>query len=126
MAKGILWARVQDRDSLLSQAPARYGRLYAHHVTLRYGIEKTPEVEQLLGQEFTAVAYANCWNAQIQAARVLLSESVPCDNKHPHVTISCLERTRPVESNVMLDSLHEVGVLEVPLRLVIEFEELDA
>jgi hypothetical protein len=125
--RGIFWLSLvdQDRDNLQEQIPQVFERVAEHlHVTLQYNVPLTEEIAQFLWKEPIPVQVtANCFNHQIQAVRVQLPEFVRtlCQNADPHMTISMVQGTRPVQSNVMLGSNHVEQPLEVTLLFRAEF-----
>lgn len=119
--RGILWLSLPEQQSpvgIVHENPARH-----FHVTLQFGAEFTPQVEDLLGKEVQAVAVADCSNERVQALRVSLPEEVAglCANEHPHMTISHAEGVKPVESNTMLAGDHDSVEVSTPLTLRFEF-----
>lgn len=118
---GILWA-VCDEQAVLEAVPAAYERVFAHHVTFQYGVDLTPELEALLGTEFTATATAVAWDEDIQALVVELPTELRelCTNANPHITVSSRDGVPPVRSNDMLVGRHERR--ELDLKLVLRFE----
>jgi hypothetical protein len=70
--------------------------------------------------EFEAQVWAEAWNDRIQALRVQLPEGIPYEEQDPHVTVSYCEGVEPVESNAMLQGIHEERGWEGILRLRVE------
>lgn len=123
--RGILWLSLTEQQSpvgLVHDNPARH-----FHVTLQFGVEHTPEMEELLGKEVEAFAVADCFNERVQALRVSLPDDVAslCSNEHPHMTISSADGVKPVESNTMLAGDHNSSEVSIPLTLRYEFFHFD-
>jgi hypothetical protein len=118
MAKGILWAVIQDQllvDSLYEEGKP-------HHITLMFGVDKD-EVEQYIGMSFNATAISNCWNEDIQAVLFELPLFVPINKGTPHVTVSYKKGVKSVESNNMLNGEHNSTPHIQSYNFVIEFLE---
>ncbi len=118
MAKGILWAVIQDELLVHSM----YEEGSPHHITLMFGVDKE-EVQQYIGMSFTANAISNCWNKDIQAVLFELPSIVPINKGTPHVTVSYKEGVKPFESNNMLNGEHNSTAHLQDYNFVIEFLE---
>ena len=117
--QGILWAVLQNPGPLAAITP-RYEMVQCHHITLQYGVEREPW-QLWIGQEFAAIATAECWNEQVQALRVLLPATIPCINLHPHLTVSHRVDVEPKTANHMLVTQHTVRSIWLVLPVRIEF-----
>ncbi|MGG6262836.1 hypothetical protein ACQ4M3_20705 [Leptolyngbya sp. AN03gr2] len=119
--KGILWGVLMQPVSIRH----RFSEGHPHHIILPYNVSR--ETHLLLeGMKFSAIAWAECWNSQIQAVRVTLPDTVPCNKLHPHITISYQRGISPSFSNQMLASEHHTNIWEIPLKITcqIEFQPL--
>lgn len=94
-----------DRLNLLRLAGPRYEEMFAHHITLSYGVELSADQERLVGAARTITVTGVVWNDRIQAATVEL-DGLECQNVQPHITISAQPGVKPVESNAMLANPH--------------------
>ena len=115
---GILWA-------VLTSTPAispRFSEGSPHHVTLIFGGEKS-QYQQYLGREIEIYVTRECWNDRIQALSVVLPGDIPCQNSHPHITVSFLPGVNPVESNTMLEGVRQTRWLNFKLKAIIEWHE---
>lgn len=117
--QGILWAVILD-PTVLAEVASRYPVEQRHHITLQYGVEEAKWAEWI-GQEFIAVAVEECWNDHIQALRIELPPHIPCNNLHPHITLSHQPDIEPKAANEMLDSSHQSQLLWIPIPVRIEF-----
>lgn len=98
--RGILWLSL---PSQFPPVPALYNLASHYHVTLQFGVDRSP-FAHLLGQMVYVHTVANCYNDRVQALLIILPPEVRqlCKNKFPHMTVSTAEGVRPVESNSML------------------------
>ena len=123
--RGIFWLSLPQQGSpvgLIHSNPARH-----FHVTLQFGVDLTPAIQDMLGEEVEVVAVADCSNDRVQALRVILPDEVAqlCSNEHPHMTISTVDGAKPVESNDMLAGEHSCTEVNIPLTLRFEFFQFD-
>ncbi|HEY9855349.1 MAG TPA: hypothetical protein V6D05_06390 [Stenomitos sp.] len=117
--RGIFWAKLVDRQQLLSRIDPCYRRVFADHVTLQAKTDLTPELRRLLGRQTRAHVRGVAWDEQIQAVEVDLPPELVawCQNDHPHITVSS-DGTPPVRSNDMLEHAHQ----EIPCDFWIDLE----
>lgn len=94
---GILWAVVAEPIAL----QPLFSNGQAHHVTLQYGVERK-QYEHLIGLPMTVGVLSAAHNDRIQAISVVLPTWAPCQNIHPHITVSWVNGATPVEANAML------------------------
>jgi hypothetical protein len=116
--KGILWGVIQTP---LVITP-RYPTGSPHHCTLQFGVEYQ-NWKQWEGVEFQATTLYEAWDGNIQAVAIQLPDYIPCQNKHPHISVSWCKGISPVRSNTMLASKFEYKLLRQPVTLKIEFLE---
>lgn len=139
MTKGIFWLSALNQNSFLDSLRPNgispvFNQLANHfHVTLQFGVELTPEIESLLGQQVEVNVVANCFNSKIQALKVELPASASvgnlsevdlramCRNAQPHLTLSMGDGVKPVESNDMLAGEHDCAPVSFPLMLQFDF-----
>jgi hypothetical protein len=112
----ILWAVLLDPIPV----EARYSCGSPHHVTLIYGVTDPELWRDWVGMEFEAQVWAEAWDDRIQALRVHLPEGIPYEGQDPHLTVSYREGVEPVESNAMLQGIHQERAWEGILRLRVE------
>lgn len=121
--KGILWAVAPQEAILAIHAPLFTERVFAHHVTLAFGVTEE-EVAEHIGKRFTGAVTAMAWNNDIQALRVELPADIAplCGNNDPHITVSS-NGVPPVKSNDMLAGEHGFILYPNPkqLDMVIEW-----
>lgn len=116
---GILWAV----PIALNAPPKLYPNGQAHHCTLQYGAERE-QWDCLIGLPVTIGVTVEASNDRIQAIKVVLPNWVPCQNAHPHITVSWIDGASPIESNVMLSEPHRVKTLDLDhVTCVIEWLE---
>lgn len=144
MTKGIFWLSALNQNSLLDDLRPNgvnpvFGVLAKHfHVTLQFGVELSPEIESLLGQQIEVQVVANCFNDRIQALKVELPSNVKvgdisqevdvramCRNAQPHLTLSMAPGVKPVEFNDMLANEHDCTPINSPLVLQFDFFAFD-
>jgi hypothetical protein len=119
---GILWATIQQPIAI----PRRYCCGEPHHITLAYGVDRF-KYEELIGLPMTVGVTGEAWNDRIQAIEVVLPSWVPCQNPHPHISVSWVQDAQPVESNMMLAGEHESAQIEFDhLHTIVEFQEWGA
>lgn len=118
--QGILWGVVINRLNI----KRIYSNGNPHHVTLQYGAYRG-DWEQWIGKEFTATAVAHCHNEKIQAVKLALPSDIPCENVNPHITVSWVQGSSPVESNYMLLNPQEEEPVSYPVSCSIEFLNWD-
>ena len=116
-SKGILWGVIQ---SPLIITP-RYSQGQPHHTTLQFGVDRQ-DWKEWEGLEFEATALYEAWNSKIQAVAVKLPD-IPCQNRHPHISVSWQSGVSPVESNLMLASKFNYQLTGQIIKLKIEFLE---
>ena len=115
---GILWAVVQSPPAL----QPIFSEGTAHHITLQYGVEREAW-EHLIGLPMTVGANAHCHNDRVQAIAVALPAWCPCQNSHPHITVSWTHGAQPVEANAMLATEHTRVDVGYPIHTLIEWLE---
>lgn len=129
--QGILWAVIQQPAKLsdVKQQPAKQQPLLItpkyplgkpHHITLQYGVN-LKDWQHLVGKEFTATCLYEAWNSRIQCVAVSLPDSIPCANKHPHITVSWVNGATPIESNAMLVTKFNYQLVDLVINCKIEF-----
>ena len=127
--KGILWATVEKSslEKIKDRFPWNLSDFVSakhFHVTLQFGIEKTPEIEALLGKPVTIKVREVCWNDKIVALPVVILEDITSSNEHPHVTWAMKEGTPPYLSNEMLAGSHHSATFPpLMVEATIEFLE---
>lgn len=115
---GILWAVLQSPLAIQPLFPEGS----PHHITLQYGVDRK-KWEHLIGLPLTVGAVAHCHNDRVQAIAVVLPTWVPCQNPHPHITVSWAAGVQPVEANVMLAGEHDWVSVAYPIHTTIEWLE---
>jgi hypothetical protein len=93
-----------SRDLLLARVPARHSKIFADHLTIAFGKElenKTFPIGLKVEMEVLGSADDEKGQAAIIAAKDKVVELVGI-YKHPHITISCAEGTKPVYSNELI------------------------
>ena len=118
MTKGILWGVIQTALII----PRRYPVGSPHHCTLQFGVHRENWIDWL-GTEFQATALYEAWNGNIQAVAIQLPDYVPCQNKHPHVSVSWCKGIKPYESNLMLSSRFDYKLFNQSVKMKVEFLE---
>lgn len=122
MTKGIFWLSALDQKA--APVTPLYDHLAKHfHITLQFGVELTPEIQEMLGEKVDIQVVADCHNERIQALRIELPDEVRamCNNAIPHMTISMVEGVKPVESNDMLSEEHEEVAVSTVIHMVYDF-----
>lgn len=125
MNNGVLWLILTEEShkKLLEAIKPLYTTIFGHHVTLFYGIPLQPQHRVLLGTKHIVSVKENAYNEKIQAVTVDL-KALPCQNINPHITISAMPNTPPVESNKMLQGPHEaMQVVGLDLEGIVQFKE---
>lgn len=120
--KGILWAVIQSEVNV----PRLYPCGQPHHVTLRYGVYRS-RWRWLEGLRFTAIAHKVAHNERVQAIAVSLPWWIRwvCQNAHPHITMSWVEKAEPVESNEMLVRPLQVELVRFQVQCQIQFKPFE-
>lgn len=116
--KGILWAVPLvpfDCLPIYSNQPA------TPHITLKHDVSIL-EVQHWVGVEFEAIATAECFDYWNHAIAIALPMHIPCQNEHPHLTVSWKMGSTAKASNEMLAGLHRRQVMGKSIRCRIEFE----
>jgi hypothetical protein len=123
--RGIFWLSLPRQTSPVGLIHPNAARHF--HVTLRFGVDLTPDIEEMLGKEVEVMVTADCSNDRVQALKVSLPGEVAqlCSNEHPHMTISTEDGVKPVESNNMLAGEHSCTEVNTPLTLRFEFFHFD-
>ncbi|MBD2076293.1 hypothetical protein H6F86_20900 [Phormidium sp. FACHB-592] len=116
---GILW--------LVPITPIAVSAIYPNtqrqHVTLAYGVERK-DYENIIGLSASVGILEECWNDEVQTVSVVLQSWLPCNNLHPHITISWVDSSAPVMSNLMLQGEHYSKALDGSvLPCMVEFLE---
>jgi len=112
--KGILWLVPITPIAV----PARYRNTQAQHLTLAYGVERSPYAE---GFPVTIAITHEAWNSEVQALRAILPNWLPCQNRNPHITVSWVDDSAPVKSNLMLEGEHREESFEAIVHCLVEF-----
>lgn len=125
--KGILWAVLtQELKCPDPKHPNHPEGSSLHHVTLQFNVERG-DWEHLIGREFSAKVFYRAADEKADALFVSLPDWVPCQNSHPHLTISWAEGAGPVDSNnIHQKSVSPEGAIQwsgkqIPMQ--IEFKE---
>lgn len=118
MTKGILWAVVQTPLII----PQRYSVGNPHHCTLEFGIHRENWINWI-DKEFEATTLYEAWNGNIQAVAIQLPDCIPCQNKHPHVSVSWCKGIKPYESNLMLSLKFNYRLFKQSVEFKIQFLE---
>ena len=76
-------------------------KTYAHHMTILFGKNKNPVVEDYIKTNIGKTVLLNAVSIGISAdaIAVKISSEVPSDNKMPHITVAVPPRGKPVNSN---------------------------
>ena len=115
---GILWLAPRSPIAV----PARYGNTQAQHLTLAYGVERSPYAD-IIGLPVTIAIVSEAWNGDNQALRAIIPSWLPCQNQNPHITISWVDGSTPVRSNLMLEGEHREEPFEAIVHCMVEFVE---
>ena len=106
--------------------PLEVQRIYSlgspHHCTLQFEVDRK-DFESWIGVEFSAIATSNCFDGNIQAVQIELSEHIP-HKALPHITVSYRQGIEPVAANSMLKSCN-YDVLEFSQKLDFKIEFLE-
>lgn len=88
--------------------------VYAHHMTILFGKNKNPDVEEYIKNNIGKVVSLKAVSIGISAdaIAVKISSSVPSDNKTPHITIATPQRGKPFNSNHITD-WKEIAPVEI-------------
>jgi len=113
---GILWLAPLTPIAV----PARYGNTQAPHLTLDYGVERS-QYDDIIGLPVTIALIGEAYNDEIQALRAILPNWLHCQNSIPHITVSWVNESAPVRSNLMLRSDHAEASFEAIAHCLIEF-----
>jgi len=113
---GILWLAPIETIAV----PDRYRNTQAQHLTLAYGIERSPYADRF---PVTIAIVSEAWNSENQALRAILPNWLPCQNASPHITVSWADGSAPVKSNLMLEGEHKEEPFEVIVHCLVEFVE---
>lgn len=115
---GYYAAVLDPESSELLKDKAVHTNIFCHHVTLAYNPteEVASRYKHLVGTKLQLRVTGIRTSNKCQAAIV---EGVQTENKHSHVTISCADGTKPVESNELL-SIEEGFFEEVDLQISAE------
>lgn len=128
MGTGILWLSLTAQSIAAVKAAVNYEfstEVGHYHVTIKFGVELTPELERLLGQEVTIAVMLSHYNSRVQALSVELPDEWQelSGNTHPHVTLCMLEGVQPFESNAMLRESNYSDWVLMHIVTVVEFFE---
>lgn len=105
--KGILWAVPTRQLSCPDpQHPIHPEGSSLHHVTLQFGVERF-DWEWLIGCEIDCKILGRAWDERADALVVRLPHNIPCQNRHPHLTISWAEGAAPRDFNQILSESGE-------------------
>jgi len=115
---GILWLAPLEPIAV----PARHRNTQAQHLTLAYGVERSPYAD-IIGLPVTIAIVTEAWNSEVQALRAILPSWLPCQNRNPHITISWVDESAPVKSNLMLEGEHKEEPFEAIVHCMVEFIE---
>lgn len=115
---GILWLVLdeQSQQALRKQCPPRFNNEFYHHLTLRYGVPLTPELQALIGKSYEIEGYTEAFNKSAHALRVLPS-SLPDEYGVPHITLSTAAGIEPFASVAMLQAPHDEVALPAHITL---------
>jgi hypothetical protein len=105
---GILWA---EPLSPLPTQPLHSNVVAVPHVTLAWGVE--PGKYDVEGVVTSIYFESDCWNDRTQAVTCQLQLGIPFELAIPHLTVSWIDDTRPVESTEMLRRKHKSKPMEV-------------
>lgn len=110
---GYFAAVLTEKAQRKLAAAAKHPQVYCHHVTLAYRPteEQYEKYAPLLGTTVFVDIEEMREDEKGQAASVRLA--IPCENIHPHVTISCADGIPAVYSNALLKA---PGKKAVPCR----------
>lgn len=116
---GILWAVPITPIAL----PRRYPNAQLHHCTLQYEVERAA-MEHLIGLPVTIAVTEEVYSDRIQAVVVVLPTWLPCQNIHPHISVSWVDNATPVEANEMLEGEYQKSALDFDhVHCLIEWQE---
>ena len=112
-------------EDILKLLPPEHVTLYAHHVTLSFGPSQDQLSQIPFDKEWECNVTGYISTPNLKAAVVEFDALPPGSgfkrepNHVYHVTISCAEGIKPVESNRALTANNGVGIinLESPLRI---------
>jgi len=113
---GIIWLAPMTPIAVL----ARYENAQAQHLMLAYGIERSPHI---VGLSVTIAVINEAYDGEVQALRAILPSWLPCQNQNPHITISWVDGSAPVKSNLMLEGEHREEPFEAIVHCMVEFVE---
>lgn len=118
MTKGILWGVIQSPFIITPRYPVGN----PHHCTLQFGVDRE-NWTHWIDKEFEATTLYEAWNGNIQAVTIQLPDYIPCQNKHPHVSVSWCKGVKPYESNLMLSSKFDYRLFKQSVEFKIQFLE---
>lgn len=116
----IYWAVLLDGESkakLLSAFPPLHPKVYAEHMTIKYGPKKEDNeiLEPILGKNVALTVVSHVADDKGQAA--VVSGFPRMDEGTAHITISCSLSTKPSYSNQLIASeKHDTNVLSLTLN----------
>lgn len=117
-----LFLTEESRKKLLALFPPKHPKVTADHLTMAFkpGAAVMESLTPMLGMKVRLhlSRYASDEKGQAVSVR---KESLPyCENKFPHITISCADGVSPVYSNELLE-MHDTQCSVLPLpELVLE------
>lgn len=92
-----------------------------HHITLLHKKQGNCKEDSYTKNQLVVFRVSEiCWDDDIVALKVELPEDIPCQNKHPHITLMRKDKTvKPYHSNNMFESDHQSKKLDFELYGVI-------
>jgi len=109
----------------LIAVPARYRNTQAQHLALAYEVERS-DYADIVGLPVTIAIVSEAWNGENQALQAIIPSWLPCQNENPHITVSWVDASSPVKSNLMLDGEYEELEFELIVHCLVEFVEWEA
>jgi len=99
--RGYIAAVISNSCAQRLRRAARYERTFCHHITMAYRPSKKifAKYAAFIGKRVLFEVLELVTDENGQAVRV---SGVPCENKHPHITVSCAPGIEPVYSNRLL------------------------
>ncbi|MES2224405.1 MAG: hypothetical protein V4478_00285 [Patescibacteria group bacterium] len=98
---------VDDPAALLAQFPPRHAHTFAHHSTNEFKPKDLSNCD--IGRKDVLKIIGRVSDEKGDA---LLVENTKTAKKHPHITLSCAEGTRPAYSDEMMEKAYESGKIE--------------
>lgn len=97
----------------------QYTKTFCDHLTLAFGKEVLDFDEELFGQSVTLSSNTIAFDHKCIALVVDREyvQEMGVHNEHPHITMATTSDTKPVYSNVMIQSDHDEIELDEPIEL---------